>query len=126
MLCGVQNLLCASYHLRASGFFQQLVDSGRARVVPGSDQYSSPSLAALLELLHAFQSYQQSSYSSAALPDLADMVGRHAAAFFEVIPDVATDAALALWEAARPALEGAVGAQDTGADLAVKVIVITS
>ena len=119
----MQNLLCASYHLRASGLFQQLVESGRARVASGGDHCSSPSLAALLELLHAFQLYQQSSDSSAALPDLADMVGRHAAAVFEIVPDVATDAALALWEAARPVLEGAVGANDTGADLAVKVMV---
>ena len=120
----MQNLLCASYHLRAAGLFQELVDSGRARVIPGGDLSSSPSLAALLELLHALQSYQQSSDSSAALPDLTDKVGQHAALVFAILPDVATDAALALWEAARPVLEGAVGAKDTGADLAVKVIVI--
>ena len=126
MLRGLQNLLCASYHLRASGLFQQLVHSGRARVIPGGDLSCSPSLAALIELLHALQLYQQSSDSSAALPDLAEMVGQHAAAVFEVVPDVATDAALALWEAARPLLEGAVRAKDTGAYLAVKVIVIIS
>lgn len=123
---GVQNLLCASFHLRASGLFQQLVDAGRARGTPDGDLSSNPSLAALSELLHALQSHQQSSDSSAALPDLADMVGQHAAAVFEVVPDVATDAALALWEAARPVLEGAVGATDTGADVAVKVIVVIS
>ena len=122
----MQNLLCASFHLRASGLFQQLVDAGRARGTPDGDLSSSPSLAALSELLYALQSHQQSSDSSAALPDLADMVGQHAAAVFEVVPDVATDAALALWEAARPVLEGAVGATDTGADVAVKVIVVIS
>ena len=124
MLCEVQNLLCVSYYLRAADLFQQLVDSGRTRVIPGGDLSSSPSLAALLELLHALQLYQQSSESSAALPELADKVGQHAAVVFAAVPDVATDAALALWEAARPMLEGAVGAKDTGADLAVKVIVI--
>lgn len=125
VLSEVQDLLCASYHLRASGFFQQLVEAGRARVVPGADSSSTHSLAALIELLHAVQSHQQSSDSTAALPDLAEKVGQHAAAVFEVLPDVATDAALALWEAARPVLEGAVGAQDMGADLAVKVILST-
>lgn len=118
----MQDLLCASYYLRASGFFQQLVEAGRARAVPAEDPSSTQSLAALIELLHALQSHQQSSDSIAGLPDLAEKVGQHAAVVFEVLPDVATDAALALWEAARPVLEGAVGAKDMGADLAVKVI----
>lgn len=125
VLLGVQDLLCATYHLRASGFFQQLVEAGRARVVPGEGPSSTHSLAALIELLHALQSHQQRSDSTAALPDLAEKVGQHAAVVFEVLPDVATDAALALWEAARPVLEGAVGAKDMGADLAVKVILST-
>lgn len=124
MLFGVQDLLCASYHLRASAFFQQLVEAGRAHVL-AEDSSSIHSLSALIELLHALQSHQESSDSTAALPDLAEKVGQHAAVVFEVLPDVATDAALALWEAARPVLEGAVGAEDMGADLAVKVILST-
>lgn len=98
------------------------MDAGRAGVVPGGDLSSTPSLPALLELLYALQSHQQSSDSLAALPDLAEKVGQHAAAVFDVLPDVATDAALVLWEAARPVLESAIGAKDMGAELAAKVV----
>lgn len=114
-------MLCASYHLRASGLFQQLVDAGRARVSPGGDLCNSPSLAALVELLHALHLHQQSSDSAAAKLDLAGKVGQHVKAVFQVLPDVATDATLALWNAARPLVEGAVGAKDAGAEQAAKV-----
>lgn len=98
------------------------MDAGRARVAPGGDMSSSPSLVALIELLHALHAHQQSTDSTATLTALAEKIGQHAAAVWEVLPDVATDAALILWEAARPMLEGAVGAGDIGADVAAKVI----
>lgn len=117
----MQSLLCAAYHLRATDLFQQLVDAGQARVRPDGGLSSSQSLAALVELLHALHLHQQNSDGVVALPFLAEKVEKHAAAVFHFLPDVATDAALAVWEAARPLLEGAVGAQDAGADQAAKV-----
>ena len=98
------------------------MDAGRARVSSDGDLSNSQSLAALIELLHALHLHQQSSDGAVALPILAEKVEQHAAAVFHILPDIATDAALALWEAARPLLEGAVGAQDAGADQAAKVI----
>ncbi len=121
----MQDLLCASYHLRASGLFQQLVEAGQKRVAPAGDlslDPAAPSLAALLDLLNALQVHQQSTDAAQALLVLAESVGQKAAAVFTVLPDVATDAVLTLWEGSRSLLEGAIGAQDTGAEQAAKVI----
>lgn len=120
-----QGLLCASYHLRASGLFQQLVEAGQKRVALAGDlsvDPAAPSLAALLDLLNALQVHQQSTDAAQALLVLAESVGQNAAAVFKVLPDVATDAVVTLWEGFRSLLEGAIGAQDTGAEQAAKVI----
>ncbi len=121
----MQDLLCASYHLRASGLFQQLVEAGQKRVAPAENlnvDPAAPSLAALLDLLNALQVHQQSTDAAQALLVLAESVGQKAAAVFTVLPDVATDAVLTLWQGARSLLEGAIRAQDTGAEQAAKVI----
>ena len=121
----MQDLLCASYQLRASGLFQQLVEAGQKRVGACGDlsgDPAAPSLAALLDLLNALHVHQQSTDAAQALLVLAESVGQNAAAVFAVMPDVATDAVLTLWEGSRSLLEGAMGAQDTGAEQAVKVI----
>lgn len=76
-----------------------------------------------MELLGAINVFEQDLSSSAAVAPaehqallvLADAISKHAPAVHSVLPDVATDAALMLWQSARPLLEGALAAQDVGA-----------
>ena len=97
------------------------MDAGVSRVGSAGDFTSQPSLAALIQLLSALQNGQQTTDAAQALPSLAEKIEQHAAAVFQVLPDIATDATVALWEASRPLLESAVGAQDLGAEQAAKV-----
>ena len=101
------------------------MEAGQKRVAPAGDlsvDPAAPSLAALLDLLNALQVHQQSAGAAQALLVLAESVGQNAATVFKVLPDVATDAVVTLWEGSRSLLEGAIGAQDTGAEQAAKVI----
>lgn len=106
------------------------MEAGRARVrtsLPSTP--SATGLSAVLETLDAVHSYQErltagaisSTDSNAAVLMLAEQISRHAAAAFMVLPDVATDAVFLTWQSARPLLEGAVGAEDGGAEEAAKV-----
>lgn len=114
----------------AHDLFRQLVEAGRARV--RTSLPSTPSaigLSAVLETLDAVHSYQERLTagaitpidSNAAVLVLAEQISRHAAAAFTVLPDVATDAVFLTWQSAQPLLEGAVGAEDAGAEDAAKV-----
>lgn len=120
----LQDLLCVSYHLRATGLFQQLAESGRLRVASAGDlsgNPAAPSMAALIDLLEALQAHQQSTDAAQALPALAETVSQNAAAVLKVLPDIAADAVVALWEGSKSLLEGSVGGQDAGAERALKV-----
>ncbi len=100
------------------------MESGQTRVGSAGDlkgDPAAPALAALIDLLSTLQKSQQTTDTTQALPMLSEKVGQNAAAVFQVLPDVATDAVLALWEASRSVLEGAVGAGDTGAEQAIQV-----
>ena len=128
----LQALTCACYNLRATELFKQLIKAGHARVSPArhtQDSLHAPSFSAVTELLDAISSYEQNlSNSTAVAPAdnqallvLATAVSTHVAAVFQILPDVATDAALLLWQSARPLLEGAVAGKDVGAVNAMQV-----
>ena len=122
----MQGLLCATYHLEASALFKQLAESGKAHLSAAGDLQSHPeasALNALIELLSALTSYQQAATDPQALLVLAETLRQYTPDVHKVLPDVAADAATALWSASRPLLESAVGSGDTGAEQAAKVTV---
>ena len=130
-VCDLQGLVCACYNLRATDLLKQLIQAGRARVSPpgAAAGTANASFTAVVELFDAISVYEQHLSSSPAVAPaenqallvLAEAVRRHAPAVHSALPDVATDAALMLWQSARPLLEGAVAAQDVGAENAAQV-----
>ena len=119
----MQGLLCATYHLEASALFKQLAESGKARLSAAGDLQSHPALAAVIELLSALAAHQQAGNDPEALLTLAETVRQYTPDVHKVLPDIAADAATALWSASRPLLESAVGSGDTGAEQAAKVTI---
>ena len=121
---GLQALACVAYCNSADQLFQQLVAVGRQRVQPGGDLAEHPHssrLLAVLEVLHALQALSGPAASPEQLLQLVSSLQQHTQQLSHALPDLATDAALALERAARPLLKGAVAPGDAEADAAQKV-----
>ena len=120
----LQALACVAYCNSADQLFQQLVAVGRQRVQPGGDLAEHPHssrLLAVLEVLHALQALSGPAASPEQLLQLVSSLQQHTQQLSHALPDLATDAALALERAARPLLNGAVAPGDAQADAAQKV-----
>ncbi len=120
----LQALACVAYCNSADQLFQQLVSVGRQRVQPRGDLAEHPHnsrLLAVLEVLQALQAMSGPAASPEQLLQLVSSLQQHTQQLSHALPDLATDAALALERAARPLLEGAVAPEDAQADAAQKV-----
>ena len=119
----LQALACVAYCNCADQLFQHLVAVGRQRVQLGGDLTEHPHssrLLAVLEVLHALQALSGPAASPEQLLQLVSSLQQHTQQLSQALPDLATDAALALERAARPVLEGAVAPGDAQADIGQK------
>ena len=120
-----QDLLCAAYYLEAAALFQQLAEAGMARMGPAAgelkDDPQASALPALIQLLGALAAHQQAPNGPASLTNLAAKVKQHCPLVFRTLPDIATDAVIALWHASSSFLQAAVGSADVGTQQATEV-----